>query len=338
MPPPDSNLSLSVNEIAILSKWIEQGAEFKPHWSFIKPQKPELPLIKGSDWTKNELDQFILDRLQKEKLHPSERASKETLIRRLSFNLTGLPPSPEQIESFAKDTLADAYEKLVDRLLQSPAYGERMAADWMDVARYAESDGYLDDKHRDFSGYRDWVIKSFNENMSYKEFVTLQLAGDLLPEPTKESILATAFNRLHKRNSEAGIIFEEYRVEYVADRVLSVGKAFMGLSMECARCHDHKYDPISQKNYYEMSAFFNSTNEFGSAVYGPGQVPGPSLLLTNTEADKVLAYIDSDISSAENELRSPMKSEVEGFEKWSENPSAIRKSIESNYSKSLTAY
>ncbi|MEQ8217045.1 MAG: DUF1553 domain-containing protein [Arenibacter sp.] len=338
MPPPESNLSLTTKEIAILAKWIEQGAEYKPHWSFIKPVKPELPLIKHSNWAKNELDYFILDRLQREKLHPSERASKETLIRRLSFDLTGLPPSLEQIENFTKDTTAHAYEKLVDRLLQSPAYGERMAADWMDVARYAESDGYLDDKHRDFSAYRDWVIKAFNENMSYKEFSSLQLAGDLIPEPTKESILATAFNRLHKRNSEAGIIFEEYRVEYVADRVLSVGKAFMGLSMECARCHDHKYDPISQKNYYEMSAFFNSTNEFGSAVYGPGQVPGPSLLLTDNEADKVLAYIDSDINSAEKKLDSPKSSEPEGFKKWSANPSAIRNSIENNYSKSLTAY
>ena len=338
MPPPESNLSLTTKEIAILAKWIEQGAEYKPHWSFIKPNKPELPLIKDNNWANNELDYFILDRLKKEKLNPSERASKETLIRRLSFDLIGLPPSLEQIESFKKDTSDDAYEKLVDRLLQSPAYGERMAADWMDVARYAESDGYLDDKHRDFSAYRDWVIKAFNENMSYKEFSSLQLAGDLIPEPTKESILATAFNRLHKRNSEAGIIFEEYRVEYVADRVLSVGKAFMGLSMECARCHDHKYDPISQKNYYEMSAFFNSTNEFGSAVYGPGQVPGPSLLLTDSEADKVLAYIDSDINSAEKKLYSPKSSEPEGFKKWSANPSVIRSSIENNYSKSLTAY
>ena len=338
MPPPESNLSLTTKEIAILAKWIEQGAEYKPHWSFIKPNKPELPFVEDNNWVNNELDYFILDRLKKEKLNPSERASKETLIRRLSFDLIGLPPSLEQIESFKKDTSEGAYEKLVDRLLQSPAYGERMAADWMDVARYAESDGYLDDKHRDFSAYRDWVIKSFNENMSYKEFSTMQLAGDLLPEPTRESILATAFNRLHKKNSEAGIIFEEYRVEYVADRVLSVGKAFMGLSMECARCHDHKYDPISQKNYYEMSAFFNSTNEFGSAVYGPGQVPGPSLLLTDKEADKVLAYIDSDINSAENKLRLPNMAEPKGFEKWARNPSAIRKSIENNYSKSLKAH
>ncbi|MCM4152083.1 DUF1553 domain-containing protein [Arenibacter sp. N53] len=338
MPPPESNLSLSNKEIAILAKWIEQGAEYKPHWSFIKPSSPELPRIQDSNWAKNELDYFVFERLEKEKLEPSIRASKESLIRRLSFNLTGLPPSLVEMNAFVADTSADAYEKLVDRLLSSPAYGERMAADWMDVARYADSDGYLDDKHRDFSPYRDWVIKSFNENMPYDEFTTLQLAGDLIPEPTKESVLATAFNRLHKRNSEAGIIFEEYRVEYVADRVLSVGKAFMGLSMECARCHDHKYDPISQKNYYEMAAFFNNTNEFGSAVYGPAQVPGPSLLLTDKEADKVLEFIDNDIVKAEDDLKSLQVSVPENFQNWSSSPSAIRKSVENGYSGSLIAY
>jgi len=167
-----------------------------------------------------------------------------------------------------------------------------MAADWMDVARYTESDGYLDDKHRDPSPYRDWVISAFNENMTYDQFGTWQLAGDLIDEPTKKSILATAFNRLHKKNSEAGIVFEEYRVEYVADRTLTVGKAFLGLSMECARCHDHKYDPISQKDHYELFAFFNSTDEMGTAVYGPGQVPGPSLLLTDDEREDILEFID----------------------------------------------
>jgi hypothetical protein len=178
-----------------------------------------------------------------------------------------------------------------------------MAADWMDVARYADSDGYLDDKHRDFSPYRDWVIQAFNQNMSYDQFITWQLAGDLIDHPTQESILATAFNRLHKKNSEAGIVFEEYRAEYVADRTSTVGKAIMGLSMECARCHDHKYDPISQKEYFELSAFFNSTNELGSAVYGPGQVPGPSLLLTDDEQEKILKYIDRQISEKETQIK-----------------------------------
>lgn len=302
MPPPESNLALNEREMAILTKWVAQGAKYKPHWSFIKPKKETLPEIGGTDWAKNEIDFFVAHKLEQQNLSPSEKASKESLIRRLSFDLTGLPPSLKQIEDFVQDTSVDAYEKLVDRLLASPAYGERMAAEWMDVARYAESDGYLDDKHRDFSPYRDWVIKAFNENMSYEKFTTWQLAGDLIPEPTQESILATAFNRLHKKNSEAGIVFEEFRQEYVADRTLTLGKAFLGLSVECARCHDHKYDAISQKEHYQMAAFFNSTNDLGTAVYGPGQVPGPSLLLTNAEQDKILEYIDANIGKVEKQL------------------------------------
>ncbi|AKP51527.1 DUF1553 domain-containing protein [Cyclobacterium amurskyense] len=302
MPPPESNLSLSVAEIATLTKWIEQGAKYKPHWSFIPPETPNVPDIENKDWANNEIDHFVAAKLKSKNLNPSEKANKENLIRRVSFDLTGLPPSLEEIEEFVDSDDPKSYEKLVDRLLASAAYGERMAADWMDVARYADSDGYLDDKHRDFSPYRDWVIRAFNKNMSYEQFITWQLAGDLIEEPTQESILATAFNRLHKKNSEAGIVFEEYRAEYVADRTSTVGKAIMGLSMECARCHDHKYDPISQKSFYQLSAFFNSTNELGTAVYGPGQVPGPALLLTNEEQDKILNYIDSQIKSKETHL------------------------------------
>ncbi len=304
MPPPSFNLNLTTREKAIITKWIDQGSEYKKHWSFIKPKKEELPNLKNpyQAWPKNEIDHFVALKLQSKELTPSERASKELLIRRLSFGLTGLPPSLQEIKNFVEDTSDTSYEKLVDRLLASPAYGERMAADWMDVARYADSDGYLDDKHRDFSPYRDWVIDAFNTNMSYEQFVTMQLAGDLIENPTQESVLATAFNRLHRKNSEAGIIYEEYRVEYVADRTLTVGKAFLGLSVECARCHDHKYDPISQKDHYELFAFFNSTNELGTAVYGPGLVAGPALLLTNDEQEKVLQYIDNTIDATKKEL------------------------------------
>lgn len=313
MPPPEFKVELSEREIATLVKWVEQGAEYKPHWSFIVPKKEELPKNSNIAWANNEIDFFIGSRLEKEKLKPSEKATKESLIRRLSFDLIGLPPTLQQIQDFVNDTTEQAYEKVVDRLLASPAYGERMASEWMDVARYADSDGYLDDKHRDFSPYRDWVIKAFNENMSYEQFTTWQLAGDLIENPTQESKLATAFNRLHKKNSEAGIVFEEYRVEYVADRTLSVGKAFLGLSVECARCHDHKYDPISQKDHYELFAFFNSTNELGTAVYGPGQVPGPSLLLTNKEQEKVLQYIDTNINVAKKELVSIQNEKLKGI-------------------------
>lgn len=334
MPPPESNLALNEREMAILTKWVEQGAEYKPHWSFIKPKKETLPKIRETDWAENEIDFFIAHKLEQQNLSPSEKASKETLIRRLSFDLTGLPPSLEQIKDFVQDTSLNAYEKLVDRLLASPSYGERMAAEWMDVARYAESDGYLDDKHRDFSPYRDWVIKAFNENMSYEKFTTWQLAGDLIKEPSQESILATAFNRLHKKNSEAGIVFEEFRQEYVADRTLTLGKAFLGLSVECARCHDHKYDAISQKEHYEMAAFFNSTNEIGTAVYGPGQVPGPSLLLTNAEQDKILEYIDSNIDKVEKQLVEIQKLPSE--EVIAENDmKGVMQSLQKNYNEGL---
>ena len=196
---------------------------------------------------------------------------------------------------------------MIDYYLASPAYGERMAVDWMDVARYTDSDGYLDDKHREVSPWRDWVIQAFNKNMSYRQFVTWQLAGDLVKNKTKESVLATAFNRLHRRNSEAGIIYEEYRVEYVADRANTLGKAFLGLSVECARCHDHKYDPISQKDYYRMFGFFNSTNEIGTAVYGPDQTPGPSLLLTNARNEAVINFIKNKIEDSEQKLHGIQK-------------------------------
>jgi len=337
MPPPEFKVELSKKEIAVLTKWVEQGAEYKPHWSFIKPKKEKLPKNATKDWAKNEIDHFVAAKLEFKKLSPSERASKENLIRRLNFDLIGLPPTLQQISDFVNDTAENAYEKVVDRLLASPAYGERMAAEWMDVARYADSDGYLDDKHRDFSPYRDWVIKAFNENMPYDQFTTWQIAGDLIDKPTQESILATAFNRLHKKNSEAGIVYEEYRVEYVADRALSVGKAFLGLSVECARCHDHKYDAISQKDHYELFAFFNSTNEIGTAIYGPGQVPGPSLLLTNDEQDKILEYVDKNIHSTEKQLVSIRKEEPKEVVTLVSNKPKLQNAFEKGLQKGLVA-
>jgi hypothetical protein len=316
MPPPESNLQLSEYEIAILTKWIEQGAEYRPHWSFIPPKAAKLPKVKNKEQSKNEVDHFILSRLERERLQPAAEADKETLIRRLSFDLRGLPPTLEEIDAFLADPSPDAYEKLADRFLASPAYGERMAAHWLDVARYADSDGYLDDKHRDFSPWRDWVIKAFNENLPYDDFITWQLAGDLLPEATQEQVLATAFNRLHKKNSEAGIVFEEYRVEYVADRTNTLGKAVLGLSLECARCHDHKYDPVSQKEYFELFAFFNSTDEMGHAVYGPDQTPGPALLLTDEEVEEQLDFVNAQITERERTLKDAQLRSEPSFDRW----------------------
>ncbi len=283
MPPPESKLQLTESEKEILFHWIKQGAPYEKHWAFQKPEKINIP----DDI--HPVDFFINQKLEDQPLPINPKADKESLIRRVYFDLLGLPPSMAEIDDFLANQDEQSYPLLVDALLQRPSYGERMAADWMDVARYADSDGYLDDKHRDFSPWRDWVIEAFNANMPYDQFVTWQLAGDLIPDANQKSILATAFNRLHRKNSEAGIVFEEYRTEYVADRVHTLGKAFMGLTLECARCHDHKYDPISQKDYYQLFAFFNSTDEMGTAIYGPDQTPSPSLLLTNHEQEKIIA-------------------------------------------------
>ncbi len=296
MPPPESKLTLNDREKAILSKWIEQGAPYEEHWAFQVPSQTEVP---DGD---HPVDYFIKRKIKEKNLPINPRASKESLIRRASFDLTGLPPTLEEIDAFLADDRSEAFDDLIDELLDKSSYGERMAADWMDVARYADSDGYLDDKHRDFSPWRDWVIRAFNENMPYDQFVTWQMAGDQLPKATQESILATAFNRLHRKNSEAGIVFEEYRTEYVADRVNTLGKAVLGLTLECARCHDHKYDPISQKEYYQLFAFFNSTDEMGTAIYGPDQTPGPSLLLSTKEQDEIINFLEQKIAQHESEL------------------------------------
>ena len=289
MPSPESHLSLTAEEKAIIIKWIKEGAEYKPHWSLVAPKKAEIPKIKNKDWAKNPIDQFVLSKLESKGLRPNGEATKETLIRRVTLDLTGLPPTIEEINAFLADQSPDAYEKVVDRLLQSPHYGERMAVDWMDVARYADTHGYQDDGLRNAYPWRDWVISAFNENLSYDQFVTWQLAGDLLPNPSREQLVATSFLRNHPQSQEGGIVEEEYRVEYVADRVNTFGKAFLAISTECARCHDHKYDPISQKNYFELFAFFNNNNESGEIPY-TGEA-SPSLILTTAEAEEQLRFI-----------------------------------------------
>ncbi len=336
MPPPEAKSPLSNRQKAILIKWIEQGAVYQPHWAFVNQAPPAVPALSG-DWGKNEIDKFVLNRLSQTTLKPSNRATKETLVRRIAFDLTGLPPTLGQIDAFLADNSAQAYEKILDQFLASPAYGERMAAYWMDVARYADSDGYLDDKHREVSPYRDWVIEAFNENMPYDKFVTLQVAGDLLPNASKEEILPTAFNRLHKKNSEAGIDLEEFRVEYVADKVNTFGKAFLGLTVECARCHTHKYDPISHEDYYSLFAFYNQTDEIGHAVYGPDITPGPALLLTDEAIDKQLAFINQKIKAQEADVSKQQRQFIE--EKDNHFLSAFDKQvIETQLQEKLTDY
>ncbi|MBX3238345.1 MAG: DUF1553 domain-containing protein [Chitinophagaceae bacterium] len=311
MPTPSSHLALTAEEKAVILKWIAQGARYKPHWAFETPQKPAIPRVRDEQWSKNEIDRFVLARLEKENLEPSPEADKETLIRRVSFDLTGLPPTTEEINAFLANTRASAYEEMVDHYLQSPRYGERMAAYWLDVARFADSHGYLDDKHRDASPWRDWVIAAYNKNLPYDQFITWQLAGDLLPDATKEQILATGFNRNQKQNTEAGIISEEFRVEYNVDRTNTLGTGILGLTLSCAKCHDHKYDPVSQKEYYSLYAFFNSTFELGSSNYGNyhNMVPGPTLLLSSDDQDRTIDSLHSVIRFLERQQK-PAEVEV----------------------------
>jgi hypothetical protein len=313
MPPPESNLTLTEQEVAVLTRWIEQGAEYKPHWSFIKPEEPPVPQV-TTDWPVNEVDQFVAAKLAHEGLTPSPEASREKLIRRVTFDLTGLPPRVEEVNAFLNDTSPNAYEKLVDRLLDSPHYGERMASEWLDVARYADSHGYQDDGMRNMWPWRDWVISSFNRNMPYDEFVTWQLAGDMLPDATQEQKLASGFNRNHLQSQEGGIVSEEYRVEYVADRANTLGKAFLGLTIECARCHDHKYDPISQKEYYSLYAFFNSINETGQIPY-MGEA-SPTVILTNDEAQEQLAFLHEKIEQQEAQTEPSQAGYRQRFDRW----------------------
>jgi hypothetical protein len=268
MPPPDSKLSLSAEEKAILYKWVRDGATWKKHWSFIPPVKQPLPEVRDKVWITNEIDRFVLARIESAKKTPSPEASREELIRRLSFDLTGLPPSIAEVDDFLADQNPNAYEKLVDRLLASPHFGERWCWEWLDVARYADSNGFQGDPDRKMWPWRDWVIRAFNDNIPYDQFSIEQLAGDLLPDATHDQILATAFNRNHMFNGEGGRIPEETRVENVFDRVETFGTVWLGLTLNCSRCHDHKFDQLTQKEYYQLFDYFNQTSEEGIGTGG----------------------------------------------------------------------
>lgn len=300
MPPKDSNLSLSPAEKELITQWIVEGAEWKNHWSFEPVVRPAFPEVADADWSRNGIDRFILAQLEEKDLAPSPEADRETLIRRLSLDLTGLPPTPEEVDRFLEDRDTDAYERLVDRLLASPRYGETMALPWLDAARYADTDGYQNDGPREMWRWRDWVIDAYNQNKPFDEFTIEQLAGDLLPNPTLDQIIATGFNRNHRYNSEAGIVFEEFRLENAVDRVDTASTVWMGLTMGCARCHDHKYDPISTKEYYQLISYFNSIPESGRAKkFGNSE---PWILSPTKDQYKELARKDAAIESARNAL------------------------------------
>jgi hypothetical protein len=264
MPTPASHLGLlSAQEINLVRQWIREGAKYERHWAFIPPVKPSVPDIESKEWCLNAIDNFISKKLQAVGLQHSSEASREQLLKRLSLDLTGLPPTPELADQFLNDKRPDAYERVVDSLLASPHYGEKMALHWLDVARFADSFGYQDDNLRTQWAWRDWVIHAFNTNLSYDKFLTWQIAGDLLPNSSREQLLATGFLRNHKITEEGGVIDEEYRMQYHIDKTKTLTKGLLALTAECAQCHDHKYDPISQKEYYQFLAFFNSSKEKG---------------------------------------------------------------------------
>jgi hypothetical protein len=313
MPPPDSNRTLTRKQIELLTQWIAEGATWGEHWAFVAPHAEK----------KATIDSLVDARLKKEGLSRSPQADKATVLRRVSLDLTGLPPTVKELDDFLSDTSTNAYERVVDRLLASSRYGERMASEWLDLARYADTHGYQMDRYRPMWPYRDWVIKAFNQNLPYDEFVTWQLAGDLLPNATKEQRLATAFNRLHNQNEEGGIVEEEYRVAYVVDRVNTFGTAFLGLTTECSRCHDHKYDPLSQKDFYSLFAFFQNIDESGQTSYFTDSMPVPTVLLSTDEQDKKLKEFRAKIEAKEKEVAEIRKHATAEFDHWVKSKAAI---------------
>ena len=295
MPMPESHLArLTTDEIKLFTKWIEQGAKYEKHWAFVAPIKEALPEVDNSKWVKNEIDPFILEKMEAKGFDPNETASREALIKRAYADITGLAPTYEELNTWRNNSSDNWYAQLLDKLLQKPAYGEKMALLWMDLARYADSYGFQDDNIRSQWPWRDWVINAFNTNMHYDQFLTQQIAGDLLPTASKSSILATAFFRNHKYTEEGGVIEEEYRVSYNIDKTRTYGKAILGVTIECAQCHDHKYDPFSNKDYYQLYAFFNMSKEKGYegdvSISTPAK--NPKLFITKEEQSKLLSFIN----------------------------------------------
>jgi hypothetical protein len=315
MPPPDSGLMLSADQIELFRRWIEQGANYERHWSLIPATRPSEPAVDKQTWPRNPIDPFILARLEQANLQPSPEADRVTLIRRVTLDLTGLPPTPAEVDSFVSNNSSDAYEKVVDRLLASQRYGERMALRWIDLARYADTNGYQVDTERAQWRWRDWAIEAFNRNQPFDEFTIEQLAGDLIPNATLDQKIASGFNRNHRITLEGGVIPEEYRVEYVVDRVETTATTWMGMTMGCARCHDHKYDPITQKEFYEFFAFFNNVPENGidgANFNSPPLIPAP----VGQTAQRQLVELDAKVASAQAASDAIQPVIAEGQTEW----------------------
>jgi mono/diheme cytochrome c family protein len=304
MPPKKSGKHLTPAQIDLLRRWIAEGAPYSVHWAFVPPRRHALPKVKNDAWPRNAIDYFILDRLEREGLQPSPQAEKTTLIRRVTLDLTGLPPTPAEVDAFLADKSPNAYEKVVDRLLQSPRYGEHVGRFWLDAARYGDTHGLHLDNYREMWPYRDWVIKAFNDNKPYDRFLIEQLAGDLLPNPTLDQLVATGFNRCHVTTSEGGSIEEEVYVRNVVDRVDTMGTVFLGLTVGCARCHDHKFDPLKTKEFYQFFAFFNNLD--GPALDGNAARPAPTVPIPTAEQKAELERLNRDIAAARKKIQSAL--------------------------------
>ena len=314
MPPKKLKKPLTPAQMATLKQWIAEGAEYQGHWAFIKPERPPVPAV-----APNPIDAFVLKKLKEAGLKPSPEADRATLIRRLALDITGMPATPEETAAFIADTAPNAYEKVVDRLLASPRYGEKMAHQWLDFARYADSHGFQTDASRTMWPWREWVIKAFNENKPFDKFTIEQLAGDMLPGATREQTVATGFHRNHRLNGEGGIIDEEWFIENVIDRVETTGLTWMALTLNCCRCHDHKYDPITQKEFYQFFAFFNSVEENGSIRGGTNRSGGnaaPTVDMPTAEQAAAIAKADADIKTAEAKVAEVKKTAPQRFAAW----------------------
>ncbi|HLX44616.1 MAG TPA: DUF1549 domain-containing protein, partial [Bryobacteraceae bacterium] len=312
MPPASAGNPLTSAQIELIGKWIDQGARWENHWAYVAPVRPDVPQVSGAAWVRNPIDAFVLARLDREALKPSAEADKSTLIRRVTLDLTGLPPTVAELNAFTADKSPDAYEKLVDRLLHSPRYGERMAMQWLDLARYADTHGYHIDSSREMWHWRDWVIRAFNDNMPFNRFTIEQLAGDLLPGSTDAQKIASGFNRNHMINFEGGAIPEEYQNEYVVDRLEATATTWMGMTLGCARCHDHKYDPLSQKEFYRFYAFFNSISEEG--LDGKRGNAKPYLQLPSVDQKAKLDELDREIAKREKTVDKSITAPMQ--QKW----------------------
>jgi len=317
MPPPEAKLELSEAQKETLRRWIGEGAPYEAHWAFVPPQRRPVPAMEDAPTAP---DAFIRARLAAEGLQPAPEASKETLIRRAALDLTGLPPTLAEIDAYLADDSPDAYERMVDRFLNGPHYAEHQAGQWLDVARYADTYGYQNDRNSTVWPWRDWVIRAFGQNMPYDEFARAQIAGDLIPDATQDQRLATAFNRLHRQTNEGGSVLEEFRVAYVADRAETFGTAFLGLTVSCARCHDHKFDPISQTNYFQLFAFFNNIDESGMYSHFTEVIPSPSMFVYGDGEKTRHEALRAAIAGQEAQAKRAREAAGERFAAWKDDP------------------